>query len=71
MPLKTPPAKKQVKPKRPPSRGQAKAVQPKNHRQLGVVVEYAKYFTAPQVTPQGFQILDLTDGGSVSMSSHT
>jgi hypothetical protein len=33
--------------------------------------EYLKYFTAPPATPQGFQVLDLSDGSSITTSSHT
>jgi hypothetical protein len=34
-------------------------------------IEYKKYFAAPTTTPQGFHILDLSDGGSITTSSHT
>lgn len=33
--------------------------------------EYSKYFVAPQATPEMFRVFDLTDGGSISFSSHT
>ena len=33
--------------------------------------EYLKYFVAPQSTPRTFEILDLSDGASVSYSLHT
>ena len=34
-------------------------------------LEYLKYFTAPAATPQAFHVFDLTDGASVTTSSHT
>ncbi len=33
--------------------------------------EYAKYFKPPTATPGSFVIFDITDGGSISTTSHT
>jgi len=71
MPMKTSSTKQPNKTRNLPSGGKVKATKPKNERELSFVGEYAKYFTAPPVTPSGFHILDLTDGASVSTSSHT
>lgn len=54
-----------------PTEGKFNSAAPKGSQDLGVVAEYEKYFTAPQMTPPGFHILDLTDGGSVNTTSHT
>lgn len=35
------------------------------------IAVYKKYFVAPSTTPDAFRILDLTDGSSISYSSHT
>ena len=35
------------------------------------LVEYKKYFTPPLMTPGAFQILDLSSGGSTTVSSHS
>lgn len=36
-----------------------------------ILEQYNKYFIAPQTTPDSFRIFDITDGSSVSYSSHT
>ncbi len=33
--------------------------------------EYNKYFVAPASTPQDFRVLDVTDSGNFTLSSHT
>lgn len=49
----------------------AKAAAKPAYLEARLAGEYLKYFTAPQATPGGFYVYDLTDGGSVTTSSHT
>jgi hypothetical protein len=36
-----------------------------------LVLDYQRYFLAPESTPASFRVLDLTDGASFSYTSHT
>lgn len=71
MPLKTSPTKQRKTSPSLPSEAKVRQGDSKRYRESAIPDEYMKYFTAPEVNPHGFQILDLTDGGSVNTSSHT
>ena len=43
----------------------------KGKKSKDFTTEYTKYFVAPAATPDTFRILDLTEGASISYSSHT
>ncbi len=39
--------------------------------QRDLVLKYERYFVAPSSTPESFRVLDLTDGATFTLSSHT
>ena len=71
MPSSTAKTQPSKPPRRLASHGKKQGAAAKQVTPQHFVSEYAKYFRAPATTPQGFQIYDLTDGASVSTTSHT